>query len=241
MSKKWSSLTVVVPALNEEKNIEGVIDKTVEAFGHFGIDGELIVINDGSLDKTSFLVNRYLSNHDAKILLIDHDVPQGIGASFWHGADNASKEAVVMIPGDGENDPSEIMKYLELMEHVDMGVPYVINKEVRPLMRNFLSACFLFIINITFGLRLNYTNGTVIYKIGVLKNITHYEKGFFYQTEALTKSIRKGYTFAEIPYKLTLRREGVSKAISLGVLKDTACGYLRLLKDIFLNRIRRKA
>jgi len=236
MNESKKSLTVVMPALNEESNIVATIQKTLEAFKSFNIDGELIIVNDGSSDRTNVLARRFLP----EVILLEHKEPQGIGASFWHGAENATKEAVVMIPGDGENGPSEIIKYLELLKHVDMVVPYVINKEVRSLARNLLSACFIFFVNMTFGLRLNYTNGTVVYKLKVLKGLAHSEKGFFYQTEALVKAIRKGYTFAETPYKLNKRKEGTSKAISFPVLKDTICGYLRLSKEIFFTSARRK-
>ena len=49
-------LTVIMPALNEEKNIQAAIHNTLNALADFNIRGELIIINDGSIDKTEKLV-----------------------------------------------------------------------------------------------------------------------------------------------------------------------------------------
>ena len=50
--------TVVMPALNEENNIGAAIDDTLAAFAAYGVDGELLVINDGSTDATAEIVRR---------------------------------------------------------------------------------------------------------------------------------------------------------------------------------------
>ena len=81
-------VTAIMPALNEEKNIEAAINNTLKSFKDFDIKGELIVINDGSTDKTRYLVEDAIKK-DSRIRLINHDRPQGIGASFWDGVDNA--------------------------------------------------------------------------------------------------------------------------------------------------------
>lgn len=228
------SLTVVMPALNEEANIKDAVHNVLEAFGHFNIDGELIVVNDGSSDGTASLVQGYITSGDSRVRILHHGTPQGIGASFWDGVAAAGKEAVVMLPGDAENDAHEIVRYLRLIEYVDMVIPFVTNKQVRSRTRNLLSWLFLCIINMTFGLRLNYTNGTVIYKRQILLSIRHRERGFFYQVEALIKAIKKGYTFAEVPYLLSTRRSGVSTAVSRRTLKNVVRGYFALVRDIYL-------
>ena len=46
-----------MPALNEEKNILAAMNNTLKSFDDFGINGEIIVINDGSRDKTRVLVD----------------------------------------------------------------------------------------------------------------------------------------------------------------------------------------
>ena len=50
-------VTVVMPALNEEKNIAAAIDNTLQSLKDFSIEGEIVVVNDGSTDETENIIN----------------------------------------------------------------------------------------------------------------------------------------------------------------------------------------
>ncbi|MFQ5645520.1 MAG: glycosyltransferase family 2 protein [bacterium] len=225
-------LSIIMPSLNEEKNIRSAVKCTLEAFDDFKIGGEVIVVNDGSTDRTSELVTGMMKSDD-RISMISHDTPQGIGASFWDGVDNARGETVSMFPGDNENEPGEILRYCELMNQVDMVVPFIYNKEVRSLSRNGLSFLYRFIINTTFGINLNYTNGTVMYRKTILKELDYRNPGFFFQTDILIRLVKSGYLFAEVPCRLGIRNVGKSKAVSFPSLVEVAKGYLRLVKSCY--------
>jgi dolichol-phosphate mannosyltransferase len=230
------SISVIMPALNEEKNLRRAIKNVLNTLDTTGIDGEIVIINDGSTDGTQAIIEQYLSGDQARIKSIRHLSPQGIGASFWDGLSKACKDTVVMLPGDGENDAYEVIRYLSLLENVDVIVPYAVNKEVRSLSRNFLSALFLLITNISFRLYLNYTNGTIVYRRSALCQIDHNEAGFFFQVEALIKVIKKGYRYAEVPYSLSKRLGGTSKAVRFKSICDVMAGYLRLIRDIYFKK-----
>lgn len=228
-------ISVLMPALNEAKNIEAAMANALGAFDSMKVDGELLVINDGSTDATAELVSK-LAASDKRVRLLNHETPQGIGASFWDGADNASGDVVVMLPGDNENDPWEIFRYYRLLEHVDVVIPFLYNKEVRSLFRNALSLAYRFIINTTFLVYFNYTNGTVLYRKSILKGLPYRSTGFFFQTDILIRLVKAGYLFAEVPYRLGLRKSGVSKAVSFPSLVQVIKGYIRLVKDQYISR-----
>jgi len=232
---KSLSMSFIVTALNEEKNIISVINNSLQSFEHFNLDGEVIVINDGSTDRTKDVIGEVI-NSDTRISLINHDSPKGVGASFWEGVDHAKGEIVCWLPGDNENDPEEILRYYKLLEHVDIVVPFVFNKEARSLYRNALSFIYRFIINTTFLVNFNYTNGTVLCRKSILKDIDLRSTGFFYQTEILIKAVKKGYLFAEVPYRLNARKEGISKAISYPSLKQVIKGYFQLVSDLYMRK-----
>jgi dolichol-phosphate mannosyltransferase len=233
------AITVVMPALNEEQNIVAAVKATDKAFRDLNINGDIIVINDGSTDKTEELV-RGLMRDNKNINIINHDSPQGIGASFWDGAKNAEGDAVILIPGDDEVNPHDALRYFPLLQQVDIVIPFVCNKEVRARSRNIISSLFTLIINVTFGINLNYTNGTVIYRRSILANLAHYSGGFFYQAEALVKLIKRGYLFAEVPYYLQQRKFGTSTAISMSSFYKVAKSYLRLAGEIYFSAAYRK-
>jgi glycosyltransferase involved in cell wall biosynthesis len=229
------TLTIIMPALNEEANIFLALQNTLDALDSFGIDSEIIVVNDGSTDSTPEIITE-LKKKDARIRSIDHDKPQGIGAAFWEGVGAANNEVVVMLPGDNENDPWEILRYFHLLEHVDIVIPFVYNKETRSLFRNFLSLAYRFIINTTFGVNFNYTNGTVMYRKTIVQEIPYHSSGFFFQTDILIRSVVRGYLFAEVPYRLGQRIEGKSKAVSYPSLVKVIKGYLKLVGDFYFKK-----
>ncbi|MFC1692234.1 glycosyltransferase family 2 protein [Candidatus Latescibacterota bacterium] len=232
---KYRHLSIIMPALNEEENIHAALADTLQAFDDFNIDGEIIVINDGSTDNTAEIV-KSIQKKDNRIRMIIHDTPRGIGASFWDGVDNSGKDFVCMLPGDNENDPWEIMRYCRLLEHVDIVIPFAYNKEMRSLFRNILSFIYRFVINTTFLVNLNYTNGTVIYRKSILNELNYRSNGFFFQTDILIRNVKKGYLFAEVPYRLGRRNLGRSKATSFPSLVMVVKGYIRLVRDSYFQK-----
>ena len=231
---------VIMPALNEEGNIESAVQNTLKAFSDFSIDGQVLVVNDGSTDGTRAKVEEMMAR-DPRVSLINHETPQGIGASFWEGTDVARADAVVMLPGDNENDPWEIFQYSRLLEHVDIVIPFLYNTEARSLFRRALSFLYRSIVNTTFFVNFNYTNGTVLYRKSVLEGVKYRSRGFFYQTDILIRTVKSGYLFAEVPYRVNARKGGISKAVSFPSLLQVIRGYGRLFYDIHLTGGGRKA
>ena len=228
------AVTAVMPSLNEEKNLQAAVQNVLLSYEQLGINGEVVIVNDGSTDSTGTIAEGLKAKNPA-IQVIHHVTPQGIGGSFWDGVKGARGEVVTMIPGDGENDAVEILRYLPLMEQVDMVIPYVFNKQVRSRVRRLVSNLYRGIINITFGMTLNYMNGTVMYRTCILEDLTLKGKGFFYQTELLIKCIGRGYLYAEVPYALSQRGAGQSKATSLKSLKNVMKAYLGLFSEVYFS------
>lgn len=233
---KGLTLSVIMPALNEEDNVCLAVSSTLNAFKKYGIEGEVIAINDGSTDKTREIVERLCGEHK-NVLLINHVSPKGIGRSFWEGVKKSVLDVVVLFPADNEVDPEDALQYFSLMEKVDMLVPFFHNTEVRDRARRLISSLYRLIVNISFGTNLNYTNGTVFYRRCVLREVELTSSGFFYQVELLVKLIRKGYLFAEVPNYLGVRTGGKAKAISFKSLRKVIGGYLRLMWDLNVGRI----
>lgn len=232
MEMRQVKLSIIMPALNEERNIKETIRDSLRALDDLTVVGEVVVVDGGSLDKTVQTVKK-IQKMDHRIRLVNYDTSPGIGAAFWKGVDNADGDFVCMIPGDHENDPWEILRYYVLLNHVDMIVPFVFNKEVRSLYRNLLSLAYRFIINTTFLVYFNYTNGTVLYRKSILAELDYRSTGFFFQTDILIRSVKKGYLFAEVPYRLDVRKDGVSSAVTFPSLMQVTKGYIRLVNDIY--------
>ena len=102
---------------------------------------------------------------------------------------------MVFVPGDNENDARDFLRYFHLVNDVDIIIPFVMNIEVRSKFRRIVSSIYRLIINITFGMNLNYTNGNVIYnrKIYNLKYIIYNLKYIIKMEKKLTLLKLKGY------------------------------------------------
>jgi len=229
-------LSIIMPALNEEKHIGKAIDNTLQALNDFGISGEIICINDGSTDTTLEIIQAK-KLIDSRVMYISHDVNKGFGFSFWNGVSIAKNEIVVLMPGDNENNPWEIFRYIGLLDSVDLVIPFVFNKNIRSKFRILLSTIYRFIINLTFNTNLNYTNGTVLYRTELLRDINYKSNGFFFQTDLLIRLIGQGYLFAEVPYRLEQNNGQITKALTYPSFKDVVYGYFILIKEhYFLNK-----
>jgi glycosyltransferase involved in cell wall biosynthesis len=225
------TVSIIMPALNEESNISEAIASVLACLDRLGIPGELIVVNDGSTDATGPRIEEWM-RRDSRVRTLRHTTPHGIGSSFWEGVDYAVMDNVVMLPGDNENDPEEIFRYYNLLEHVDIVVPFLYNRNDRPLFRNILSMLYRQIVNTTFLVNFNYTNGTILYKRDILLDLPFRGQGFFFQTDVLVRLVRAGYLFAEVPYRIRKRKHGDSKAVSFPSLLQVIKGYLRLARDV---------
>ncbi|MCX6348340.1 MAG: glycosyltransferase family 2 protein [Candidatus Aureabacteria bacterium] len=226
-------LSIIMPALNEEGDIESALRRTLESFVRFGVRGEVVVVNDGSTDSTPRRVEEMMAKEGkGRVRMIRHETPRGVGASFRDGLREAKGEVVAFMPGDDENDPSEIIRYLPLMKEVDLVVPFVFNRSVRAPARNLLSLLYRTIVNLSFGVNFNYTNGTVLYRRSLLAARPNTSDGFFFQTENVVRAARKGYLCAEVPYRLDARRGGGSKAVSWKSLQAVSRDFLRLFGEI---------
>lgn len=229
-------LTLVIPALNEEKNISSAIDNSYRACKKLGISCEVIVVDDGSRDRTPAIL-KALKRKYSTLKIVSHKEPAGIGGAFLAGARRAQGDAVVMIPGDNENSPEDILRFFGLIEQVDIIVPFVHNAELRNRWRRIISSLYRFIISFSFGTTLNYYNGTVIYRTRLVQALNIRSRGFFYQAEILIRALRRGVMFAEVPVLLRNRTHGKSKAISLKSLWGVMVNFLHLFWEIHFLRV----
>lgn len=237
---KTVSITVVVPALNEEKNIRSTVLGIFRACNRMKIAVEVIAVDDGSRDRTPQILQQ-LQGAYPRLEVVRHEHPSGIDGAFSAGAARARGEAVVMIPGDNENRVENILAFLDLMQRVDIIVPFVHNAELRNLGRRLISSIYRFIISFSFGTNLNYYNGTVIYRTRLVHALNIRSSGFFYQTETLIRALRRGVRFAEVPVLLRNRRHGRSKAVTLKSLRAVMLDFIRLFWDIHFRRVEQRA
>lgn len=97
-------ISVLVPARNEQGNIGQVIQRSLQALAQHGLQGEVVVVNDGSGDGTAQEAGEWSRRHP-NVRVFHHRVGLGLTAALRTGFRHVRGDAVVFLPGDMEADP----------------------------------------------------------------------------------------------------------------------------------------
>ncbi len=206
------TLSVIVPALNEEANIADAVREATRALGERFSDYELLLFNDGSTDRTGEIMDA-LALEDPHIRVFHHERPRNLGGVYKHGIEVARFEYVIMVPGDNENPGSALQAPFDALGKADIVMPYPTNLHARPWVRRIGSVGYTTLVNLLFGGKARYYNGTVIHRLENLRSITVRTDSFAYQTEILVKLLRRGKTFTEVGIEIEPRGGRRSQAL----------------------------
>jgi glycosyltransferase involved in cell wall biosynthesis len=105
--KGAGSVSVFFPFYNEEANIRATVQGARETLERLDTDYEIILIDDGSSDRTGMIADEYAS-HDPRIRVVHHAANSGYGAAVRSGLAAATKECVFFMDGDGQFDIREM-------------------------------------------------------------------------------------------------------------------------------------
>jgi dolichol-phosphate mannosyltransferase len=208
------SLSVLVPALNEEKGLEATVLQLLGMASGMGHDFEIIVVDDGSSDATATIARR-LSGHDPRVRLLQNERNMGLGYSYLRGVREARKTHFVYIPGDNSWPPDSVAEIFRHLGKADVVTSYATNPEVRVGYRRVLSSLYTTIVNALFGLRMRYYNGLTIYPMDVLRANLPTTHGFGFQAETLLKALYAGASVVEVAVAIDETAAQASKAITV--------------------------
>ena len=107
-------ISLVIPVYNEEDNLIPLYEKIVESLDPAGIDFELILVNDGSRDRSMERL-RELVDRDSRVVAVELRRNFGQTAAMAAGIDQAQGEFAVTLDADLQNDPADIGALIEKM------------------------------------------------------------------------------------------------------------------------------
>ena len=224
------SLSVVMPALNEARNIDGAIRGVLAMIDHVGIDGEVLVLtcldahgrHDGTVD-----IVRHLATVDPRVRSVHAESYQRLGEKFRDGVLMASKTHVVMIYGDNEFDPESIERMLRRIGEADIIFSYTENPNVRAWYRRALSHSYTLLVNLLFWRRVRYYNGINIYRTTDLQSVLPRTDSFALGAECALRLLHAGCSYIEMPVRIR-PRHGESKALTWDNFRHVVGGILGL-------------
>lgn len=125
---KLPSLSAFMPAYNEEANIRWVAEDVLAKLRLVTDDLELIIVNDGSADKTGEVIDT-LAREYPEIIAKHHEKNRGYGGALRTGFSSCSREFIFYTDGDGQFDSAEITKLIPLIESADVVSAYRVNRK----------------------------------------------------------------------------------------------------------------
>jgi len=231
------SLSVVIPAYNEEGNLEATVREVAAAAAPRFEDYEIVVIDDKSRDKTGEIADR-LAAEDARIRVVHNDPNRGLGWNFRRGIELARMEYVAMVPGDNAFDRETLTKLFDAVGTDDIVAGWTTNMEVRPVGRRLISWCFTGGMNLLFGLRQKYYNGPCVFRTSDAMKARSSSDGFAYMAEMLVRLLTSGRTEKEVGLVLHERQSGRSAALRPKNVSSVFRVIGRLFWDIRILRRR---
>ena len=227
------SISVFFPCYNEQDNVKRVAAKAVEVLEAMGADFEVIIVNDGSADKTGQVADS-VAQADKRVRVVHHPQNRGYGAALQSGIRAAQKNYIFFTDGDGQFDIGEIQLLLPFIEQSDVVCGYRLDRK-DPFMRKLNGWLWTKLVCILFGMRIRDIDCAFkMFRREIFDGMKLSSTGALINAEILARATRRGCRIVEVGVHHYPRTAGKQTGANLKVI-------LRAFKELFklYNRIRR--
>ena len=211
------TLSVVIPAYNEEGSIEASVRAIHTELVQKEIPHQILVVNDHSKDRTEEIL-RGLRAELPGVDYINNPGPGGFGNAVVVGLDNFAGDCVAVMMGDLSDSPTDLVQFYNKMQE---GFDCVFGSRFMkggktydyPKLKLVINRIANGIVQLSLGLRYNdTTNAFKLYRRETIEGLKPFLAHHFNLTlELPLKAIVRGYSYAVLPNSWTNRKAGVSK------------------------------
>jgi len=210
-------LSVILPAYNEEAVIATTVKNALHALDKLVADFEILVVNDGSSDRTGEIVAA-LAEQDQRVRLITHEVNQGAGAALVSGFVQATKAYTFYMDSDGQFDIYDLNWLLPHLGAYDGVFGYRLDRQ-DSWMRKFNAWGWNRLVRVVFNLQVRDIDCAFkIFRTRYFHQVVLEARGALLLTEVVYKFVRAGYRFTQVPVKHLPREAGKATGAQLSVI-----------------------
>jgi phenylacetate-CoA ligase len=232
-------ISVVAPCYNERENATLLTDRLLQLFRKRNIDGEVVLVNDGSSDITGEVIDGLAAQYD-NVVAVHHPKNRGIAAGWQSGVNAASGKYVCLIDADLQYLPEEVWRLYREIEasRADMVQGFRSTIERLRDSRYLYSRTLNVLLNVMFGMNLqDNKSGFVIARRDTLADILkHRFRYHYFNTFIAVAAARKGYSIREVETLFKNRNIGKSYIADFP-LKLIARVFADLFKAFFEYRV----
>lgn len=223
-------LSVIIPVYNEKNTILEILERVKKV----DITKQIIIVDDGSTDGTSFLLKKI---NDPAIKILFHEKNCGKGCAVRTGIKSAEGDIILIQDADLEYDPNDYRRLIEPITSGKASIVYgsrylsgALGKEPMNAFR-FGRWLLTFMTNILYGAHItDEPCGYKVFKADVLKGIQLTCRKFEFCPEVTAKVLRRGYKIFEVPINYYSRTFKEGKKITY---KDGFEAVITLMKYRF--------
>ena len=220
-----NSLSVFFPCYNEQDNVERVVKAAVDVLTDLKIDYEIIIVNDGSKDKTGQIADK-LAAENKNIRVVNHWPNLGYGAALQSGFKASTKKYIFYTDGDGQFDIKELPVLFKYTADYDIVTGYRIKRQDN-MARKLNAFCWTTLVNLLFGMKIKDMDCAFkLYRRSIFDNIKLKSTGALINTEIFARAKNKGYKIAQVGVHHYPRIAGTQTGAKLTVI-------LRAFKELF--------
>jgi len=237
--KSKDSISLVLLFYNEEENVVRVVEDLREALDQGGFDFNLILVDNGSQDRTPALIQELIEK-DSRLKKVTVKNNLGFGWGVINGLSAAQSSWVGYMGGDGQVDPEDVIKLLNLRQS-----GYDLIKVRRTLrqdgfIRAWISNVYVMMTCLLFGIPFYDVNATPrIFRKEWLAKFQLSSRDWFLDAELLVKSQLLGLTVQEVPIVFQ-KREGGSSNVNLGTIFEFLSNIIKFRFGKELREWKRK-
>lgn len=231
-------LSILMPAYNEAQSIAQNVCETVETMRALGMDFEIIVVDDGSLDGTHTAAIEALRAWPNRVRIVRCAYNEGKGNALICGTSYAKGEYVAFLDADMDLHPEQLESFFELLKA--RGADAVIGSKFHPKskveyprLRRIYSFFYYMMVRAMFGLPVRDTQtGIKLFKREVLERVLPriLVKRFAFDLELLANVHHFGYRVVEAPVEVNFKRvcSRLRLAAVWNVFVDTLAIFYRM-------------
>lgn len=228
-----NSISIVLPAYNEEPNIAAALDHVSNVMQTLGWDYEIILVNDGSRDRTGEIARGRIGRIP-NLKVVEHFPNRGYGGALKAGFAAATREWICFTPSDNQFDFGEIRLLLSSAPTAAIVSGYRADRQ-DPFIRKVNAWGWNLVVRMMFGyLTRDIDCGFKLFRRDILKHIHIESNGAMIDTELLAGAAARGYKIAEVPVTHLPRRAGHPTGANLRVI-------VRAFRDLVRFRLRLNA
>jgi glycosyltransferase involved in cell wall biosynthesis len=210
----FEKVSIVMPAYNEARHIVGNMRETIATMNELGVPFEIILVDDGSQDRTCEEAVRHLNGMGRNVKVARYRENAGKGNALMCGFNFATGDIIAFLDADMDLHPRQLPALFEVMQ--SRGADVVIGSKRHPrsdvnypFVRKIWSSGYAFLVGLLFGLPLRDTQtGLKVFRAEVLRSVFPriLAKRFAFDVEVLVVAHHFGYKICDAPVTLRFKR-----------------------------------